>query len=129
MKAARMAGTKRVFQGNYHAAWDRMLNAAGTKGGVRHDSAQRCGTALFPYLFHSAAFAFYSSDSVVPIQENRGGRERPPRKAGGHVAPIAARCGTPLSGPMGVALVLIVIPAGRPGIVLRRAAETTETDP
>ena len=31
----------------------------------------------------------------------------PPRKAGGHVAPIAARCGTPLSGPMGIALVLI----------------------
>ena len=87
MKAARMAGTERVFQGNYHAARDRMLNAAGTKGGVRHDSAQRCGTALFSYLFHSAAFAFYSSDSVVPIQENRGGRERPPPKSGGSCGP------------------------------------------
>ena len=87
MKAARMAGTERVFQGNIHAARDRMLNAAGTKGGVRHDSAQRCGTALFSYLFHSAAFAFYSSDSVVPIQENRGGRERPPPKSGGSCGP------------------------------------------
>ena len=128
MKAARKPERRRRFKGIFGAPKDRMLNAPPTKGGVGHDLDKRRGISLFPYLSHSSGFVFYSSDSPVPIQENRGGRERPPPKAGGHVAPIAARCGTPLFGPMGVALVLIVIPAGRPGIVLRRGTETTETD-
>ena len=49
----------------------------GQKAGVRHNPAKGCGTALFPYLSYSAGFVFYSSDSTVPIQGNRGGQERP----------------------------------------------------
>ena len=58
------------------------------KTGTRRD------TPTSTYLSHSAGLAFYFSDFPAPIQEDRGGRERPPpRKAGGHVTPIAALVG------------------------------------
>ena len=100
MKAAQRPERRGCSKGIFGAPKDRMLKAPPTKGGVGHDLDKRRGISLFPYLSHSAVFVFYSSDSPVPIQGNRGGRERPPPKAGGHVAPIAARCDTPLSGPM-----------------------------
>ncbi len=78
-------------------------------------SAKRCGKTTFLYLSYSYRFIPYSSACPAPIQENRGGRERPPPKksGGGHVAPIAAFWDMPLSGrPMGVALVLIY-PCGK----------------
>ena len=62
------------MEGFFHAADDRMLNAAGTKRGVRHDSAMRCGKTTFSYLSHSVLVTRYPSASPVPMQENRGGR-------------------------------------------------------
>ena len=127
MKATRKSERRRRFRGIFHAPKDRMLNAPPTKGGVGHDLDKRRGIALFPYRSHSTVFVFYSSDSPVPIQGNRGGRERPPPKAGGHVAPIAARCDMPLSGPMGVALVLMD-PCGKARKSAQVGAGRRETD-
>ena len=55
----------------------------------------------------------YSSASPVPIQENRGGRERPPPKAGGHVAPIEALVYHASIRPHAGSLSSLWIPAGR----------------
>ena len=65
----------------------RMLYVTRSEGGVSHDSAQRCHNSILPYLSHSAVIIPCESDSPVPNQEKRGGRERPPPKVGGHVTP------------------------------------------
>ena len=115
---------RRVFR----ATNDRMLNATPSEGRVWQDSDKRCGKSTFFYIYHSYRFIPYSSACPTPIQENRGGRERPPKKAGGHVAPIAAFWDMPLSGPMGVALVLID-PCGKTrNCALTGVAERRETD-
>ena len=107
MKAARMAGTERVFQGNIHAARDRMLNAAGTKGGYG-TIRRRDGAPLYsPISFIPLGLSSTHRTPSCRFRKIGEDESDPPRKAGGHVAPIAARCGTPLSGPMGVALVLM----------------------
>ena len=62
------------MEGFFHAANDRMLNAAGTKRGVRHDSAKRCGKTTFSYLSHSSVVIPYPSASPVPNQAKGGGR-------------------------------------------------------
>ena len=91
---------KRSNRGVLNGTNDRMLNGTPSEGGVFQESLKRCSTTDFPYLSHSALVVPYSSASPAPIQENREGRERPPKKAGDHVAPIAALSSTPLSGPM-----------------------------
>ena len=99
MKAARKPERRRRFRGIFVVPKDRMLNAPDSEGGLGQKTGTMRDTSTFSYLFHSAVFVFYSSDSPVPIQGNRGGRERPPRKAGGHVAPRRL-WDMPLSGPM-----------------------------
>ena len=129
MKAARKPERRRRFRGIFVVPKDRMLNAPDSEGGLGQKTGTRRDTSTFSYLFHSAVFAFYSSDSPVPIQGNRGGRERPPRKAGGHVAPIAALVGHASIRPHAGSLSSLLIPAGRLKTAPQWAAETTETDP
>ena len=107
---------------------DRMLKGTPTKGGVYQELIHRCTPTAFSYLSYSAVVIIYSSASPVPIQGNRGGRERPPPKAGGHVAPIAALVYHAPIRPHAGSLSSLWIPAGRLGIAPRRGAETTETD-
>ena len=84
----------------------------GSEGGVYQNFRLRCTTTTFLYLSHSAVVIPCESAPPVPSGRKRGDESDPPRKAGGHVTPIAALCHTPLSGPMGVALVLIY-PCGK----------------
>ena len=57
---------------------------------MSHEATKKCHKTIFSYLSHSAVVIPCKSASPVPIQENRGGRERPPPKAGGYVAPVEA---------------------------------------
>ena len=88
---------KRANRRVFRATNDRMLNATPSEGGVWQDSDKRCGKATFLYLSHSYRFIPYSSACPAPIQENRGGRERPPPLWGGALSPLfipAGRLGT-----------------------------------
>lgn len=98
---------EKVNPGVVNVTNDRMLNVTGTEGGVSHNSARMCHNSVLFHLPHSAVVVPCSSVSSVPNEQKRRGRERPPRKAGDHVALIAALCHMPLSGPVGVAPVLI----------------------
>ena len=93
MKAARKPERRAGFSWIFVVPESRMLNAPDSEGGLGQKIGTRRGTSTFSYLSHFAVFVFYSSGSRVPIQGNQGGRERPPRKAGGHVAPIEALVG------------------------------------
>ena len=76
----------------------------------------------FVFLGLPLLFGFHDDDT-----EKSGETIAPPPKRGFLPAPIAALWDMPLSGPRG-SLSSLLIPAGRPGIAPRRAAETTETD-
>ena len=69
----------------FHATNDRMVFATGLQGGVWQDSGSRCGIATFLYLTHSSVLIPCESAPPVPSGRKRGGRERPPKKSGGHV--------------------------------------------
>ncbi len=58
-----------------------------SEGGVYQNFRLRCTTTTFLYLSHSAVVIPCESDPPVPNGEKRRGRERPPKKAGGHVTP------------------------------------------
>ena len=128
MKAARKPERRRRFRGIYVVPKDRMLNAPDSERGLGQKTGTRRDTSIFYYLFHSAVFVFYSSDSPVPIQGNRGGRERPPPKAGGHVAPIAALVGHASIRPHAGSLSSLSIPAGRLGTGPNGGADGREKD-
>ena len=100
-----------------------MVLAPPSEGGVGHDSGSRWGTATFRYLSHSAVFI--TSESAPPCRTGKkeGDESDPPQKRGGMRTRIAALRGVPLSGPMRVALVLILSLREGSEQAPRRAAE------
>ena len=82
------------------------------EGGVFQDFSLRSTTATFVYLPHFAVVIPCESARPLRTREKGGDESDPPQKRGGMRTRIAARCSTPLSGPMGVALVLIY-PCGK----------------
>ena len=116
----------------FHAPKGRMVFAPGLEGGVGHDSGSRYGEAAFLYMTHSTVVINRESARPCRTKRKRRGRERPPppppKKWGAMRTRIAGIWGMPLSGPMGVALVLIY-PCGKAQKQPRRSgAESTETD-
>ena len=94
MRSAEREGKSVVF----HAAEGRMVFAARSEGGVRHDSDKKCGKAAFLYLSHSAVVIPCKSALPLPTREKGWDESDPPqKKAGGHVTPIAVLSGVPLS--------------------------------
>ena len=67
----------------FHAACDRMVFAAPSEGGVRHDSAKRCGNAAFLYLPHSAVVIPCKSFPPCRTGKKKGDESDPPQKRGG----------------------------------------------
>ena len=60
-----------------------MVFAAGLEGGVRHDSAKRCGKAAFLYLSHSAVVIRCESAPPCRTGEKGGDESDPPQSGGG----------------------------------------------
>ena len=89
-----------------------MVLAPPSEGGVGHDSGSRWGIATFLYLSHSAVFIPCESLPPCRTGKKEGDESDPPQKRGGMRSRIAGVWGTPLSGPMLVALVLIY-PCGK----------------
>ena len=86
----------------------------GLEGGVFQHFSLRSTTATFVYLPHSAVVITCESARPLRTREKGGDESDPPKKRGGMRTRIAARCSTPLSGPMG-SLSSSFIPAGRLG--------------
>ena len=100
------------IRGVFHAAGGRMLFAAGTKGGVRHNKAWGWNIPTFLELF---CFPWFAPTNRLPACRDRkikGDDSDPPRKGGSYRPRVAARCGTPLHRPQGVAIVGIY-PCGK----------------
>ena len=95
---------------NFVVPKDRMILAPGLEGGVGQNFVSRYGEAAFPYVPYSAV----NRPPRFGRGRKAGTRATPPKKAGGHVTPIAVLSGIPLSGPMG-SLSSSFIPAGRLG--------------
>ena len=84
----------------------------GLEGGVFQDFSLRSTTASFVYITHSAVVITCESARPLRTRKKGGDESDPPQKRGGMRTRIAARCSTPLSGPMG-SLSSSFIPAGR----------------
>ena len=89
-----------------------MVLVTGLEGGVSHNFDGRCHNSILPYLSHSAAISHFETARTLPTREKGGDVSDPPQKRGGMWPWIAGVCHTPLSGPMGVAHVLIY-PCGK----------------
>ena len=99
-----------------------------SEGGVLQDSELPSYNALFRYLFHSAVFIPCESARPSRTGEKEGDESDPPPKGAPLRPRIAVLSYIPLSGPRGVALVLIY-PCGKARKQPpRRGAESTETD-
>ena len=79
---------------------DRMLNVTGSEGGVSHHFKQRCHNPISSYFPHSSWVAQDNRTFARRSREIGEDESDPPRKAWGHVAPIAVLCHMSLSGPM-----------------------------
>ena len=66
----------------FHAAQGRMVFAARSEGGVRHDSDKKCGKAAFLYLSHSAVVIPFESARPLPTREKGGDESDPPQSGG-----------------------------------------------
>ena len=67
----------------FYAAGGRMVFAARSEGGVRHDSAKRCGNAAFLYLSHSSVVITCESLPPCRTGKKEGDESAPPQKRGG----------------------------------------------
>ena len=92
------------------------------------DPVKRCSQTVFHDLSHSFVVIPYKSASLVPIQKNPGDDSDPPPKKRGPLRPQERRDVPRRSWPPRGSLSSLFIPAGRPGIVLRRGAGRKETD-
>ena len=52
------------------------------RGGVRHDSDNKCGKAAFLYLSHSAVVSSCESARPLPTREKGGDESDPPQSGG-----------------------------------------------
>ncbi len=105
-----------------------MVFGTGLQGGVFQDLRVRWSTTSFPYLSHSAVVIPYESARLCRTGKKEGDESDPPQKWGAMRTRIAALSSSALSGPMGVALVLIY-PCGKAWKQPpRRGAERRETD-
>ena len=103
----------RLNRGVFLATNDRLFFATRSEGGVWQDSGSRYGEAAFLYMPHSAVVITCESARHIARKEKSCAERAPPQKNRGVMRPrIEVRCGIPLSGPMGVALVLIY-PCGK----------------
>ena len=102
----------RLNRGVFHATNDRLFFATRSEGGVWQDSGSRYGEAAFLYMPHSAVFITCKSARHIARKEKSCAESDPPPNRGVMRPRTEVRCGIPLSGPMGVALVLIY-PCGK----------------
>ena len=86
--------------------WPRLRGGGGARFRLK------VGIATFLYLSHSAVFIPCESFPPCRTGKKEGDESDPPKKRGGMRSRIAGVWGTPLSGPMLVALVLIY-PCGK----------------
>ena len=102
----------RLNRGVFHATNDRLFFATRSEGGVWQDSGSRYGEAAFIYMTHSTVVITCKSARHIARKEKSCAESAPPQNRGVMRPRIEVHCGIPLSGPMGVALVLIY-PCGK----------------
>ena len=129
MKAARKPRTEKEIQGDLCCPKRPHVKCPGLREGSGTKNRNKAGHVHFSLIsFILLCLSSTHRTLRVPIQGNRGGRERPPPKAGGHVAPIAALVGHASIRPHAGSLSSLSIPAGRLGTGPNGGADGREKD-